>query len=660
MSNVEQYFHFTLGPVQGFVAQARRTRDFWAGSFLLSWLSGVAMLEIQRQGGTIAFPVPADNYLQWIDGSIQAQGKEAPRQGGIPNRFKAVSASVPKDFDGKQVESAVRSAWAALSEHVWQADCLENIATPHTRAIWERQHNHFWEISWAITSDQTASAIVDQRKNWRIHFPKAEEGVKCMVMDGWQELSGASRPGAGKSNKPSDLTTFWKSVRALSASGIKSDIAEEEHLCALAYVKRRFVRHFKSFSAKLDTGLQLKGWHLSPGIPSVSYVAAVHWLEKLVTHISKDELRELYQIAFAVNPSHDEWDTRIHCLQQVIRDAGSESKRKQFLSLDANLFFEHVQDHARQYGYDREKAAAVQRKLTQIKHAHPELQEPLSPFYAVLLMDGDSLGVQMSDAKKQQPISHALNNFTAMVPEVVEKHNGFLIYAGGDDVLALLPVEDAIPCAAAVRKAYLSCFAKNPEITTSISAAIQFAHIKMPLGKVLGDAHELLDEVAKDGAGRDALAVRVWKPGGVAAQWAQPWVVALDAAGNAELVTLAKEFRRQQASVDIRFSNKFFFKIGERFNLLNPHTDAKGKIGAPVLSEDEAVRLLASDFKNSSDNRVLSIEQAEAWIKPLLHQSRAVIRNPQQSDKSKWTKSPMLEPDAAMLVRFLAHKGVDI
>ncbi len=35
---------FTLGPVQGFVAQARRTRDFWAGSFLLSYLTGKAML----------------------------------------------------------------------------------------------------------------------------------------------------------------------------------------------------------------------------------------------------------------------------------------------------------------------------------------------------------------------------------------------------------------------------------------------------------------------------------------------------------------------------------------------------------------------------------------------------------------------------------------
>ncbi len=657
MSNAEQYFHFTLGPVQGFVAQARRTRDFWAGSFLLSWLSGVAMLEIQRQGGTIAFPVPADNYLQWIDGSLHASEKEAPRQGGIPNRFKAVSASVPKDFDGKLVEAAVRAAWSALAEHVWREDQIGNVATPETRSIWDRQNNYFWEISWAITSDKNASAIVDQRKNWRVHFPMAEEGVKCMVMDGWQELSGTSRPGAGKG---SELTSFWNAVRKLGVSGIRTDIAENEHLCALAYVKRRFVRHFKSFSTTLDSGLKLRGWHLSPGIPSVSYVAAVHWLEKLVTHISESELNELYQIAYAVNPSHDEWDTRIHCLQKAIAAVGPASKRKQFLSLDANLFFEHVQDHAQQYGYDVEKAVAVQRKLAQIQHAYPKLNEPLSPFYAVLLMDGDSLGVQMSDAKKQQPISHALNHFTALVPEVVEKHNGFLIYAGGDDVLALLPVEDAIPCAADVRQTYLSCFAKNPEITTSISAAIEFAHVKMPLGKVLGDAHTLLDDVAKDGAGRDALAVRVWKPGGIAAEWAQPWKIALDSSGNAELVMLAESFRQQQDSADIRFSNKFFFKIGERFNLLNPHMDAKGKIGSVVLNENEAVRLLASDFKNSAENRTLTIEQAEAWVKPLLRQSRAVIRNPQQPDESQWSKSPMLEPDAAMLVRFLAHKGVEI
>ena len=65
----QKHFQFTLGPVQGFVAQARRTRDFWAGSFILSWLSGVAMRAVQAQDGTIIFPVPGQDYLSWIDGS---------------------------------------------------------------------------------------------------------------------------------------------------------------------------------------------------------------------------------------------------------------------------------------------------------------------------------------------------------------------------------------------------------------------------------------------------------------------------------------------------------------------------------------------------------------------------------------------------------------
>ena len=61
--NSQKYFHFTLGPVQSFVAQARRTRDFWAGSFLLSWLSAVAIQAVKAQGGEVRFPIPDENYL---------------------------------------------------------------------------------------------------------------------------------------------------------------------------------------------------------------------------------------------------------------------------------------------------------------------------------------------------------------------------------------------------------------------------------------------------------------------------------------------------------------------------------------------------------------------------------------------------------------------
>lgn len=662
------YFHFTIGPVQGFVAQARRTRDFWAGSFLLSWLSGVAMAEIQRQGGIINFPLPADNYLDWIQG--QANG-EAPRQGGIPNRFKALSAEVPKEFDGKLLEQTVRAAWIALAEHVWKNDELGQISSEITRQIWDRQNHNFWEISWVKTTDKEASSLLDQRKNWRSHYPQAEGGVKCMMMDGWQELSGSLTPGLSSKKKDTELKHFWTQVRGLKRSGMQTDLAEDEHLCALAYVKRRFARYFDTFSTTLPSGLKLKGWKLAVGMPSVSYMAAVHWLEKLVECVSHAELSQLLSIADEVNPARDEWETRIACLEKQKHGKHSEyaNDLRHFLSLDANMFFEHAQEKASLYGYSIKAIEKLQRKVCEIQNNHPEFQESLSPFYAILLMDGDSLGSHMSKEANQKPISTALNDFTGGVPAIVENHNGFLIYAGGDDVLALLPMEDALRCAAKVREHYLVSFQKafkgmseENKIPASISAAIQYVHVKTPLGIVLGDAHHLLDDVAKDGAGRDAVAVRVWKTGGVVLEWAQPWKIALDHKNNVVLESLASSFKDPAKNVGdfANFSNKFFFKIDERFALLNPRKDKNGKYGQVVLDEQQAIDLLAVDYKNSADNRDVTLDMAKSFIRPLLTQCRMVTRNKDQDGTpEKWVRSPLLKPDAALLVRFFAQKGVD-
>ena len=43
-----QRLHFSIGPVQGFVAQSRRTRDLWASSFLLSHLAQVALDTVRQ------------------------------------------------------------------------------------------------------------------------------------------------------------------------------------------------------------------------------------------------------------------------------------------------------------------------------------------------------------------------------------------------------------------------------------------------------------------------------------------------------------------------------------------------------------------------------------------------------------------------------------
>ncbi|NDP59535.1 MAG: type III-B CRISPR-associated protein Cas10/Cmr2 [Oxalobacteraceae bacterium] len=668
MSN--NYFHFTLGPVQGFVAQARRTRDFWAGSFLLSWLSGVAMAEVKRQKGKITFPSPSAGYLDWITGDKTGAG--GPRQGGIPNRFKAFSAEVPIEFDASLVEQTVRAAWLALAGHVWQGDRLGEFAMPGTEAIWRRQHQHFWEVSWVLTPDESASSLLDQRKNWRSHYAQPEPGVKCMVMDGWQELSGAERPGLSGRQDKSLLATFWTALRASGLSGIQTDLADNEHLCALAYVKRRFVRHFQSFKTLLPSGLTVSGWKLDIGMPSVSYMAAVHWLEKLVDVASASELQALLSAAEAVNPSRDEWDTHIACLVKAWAGKGDDGLRRKLLSLDGNLFFQHVRDNPKAYCNEPGQIADMKDhmnhlsgELVKLKQAHPEFATaPLSPFYAVLLMDGDSLGMHMSNPVNQQPISAALEAFTGGTPAIVEQHNGYLIYAGGDDVLALLPLEDAMQCAAAVRQHYLVSFKDNcPAIPASISAAIEYAHVKMPLGKVLGDAHGLLDDIAKDGAGRDALAVRVWTPGGMILEWAQPWDVALEEGqpeGGNKLVVeqLAKDFMQDHGIMETGFSNKFFYRIRERFDLLNPARGKNGEYETPVLTEEHATDLLAVDFKNSADNRDISVQKAASVIAPLLRQCRAVTREPALA-REQWKKSPCLTADGALLVRFLARKGIE-
>jgi CRISPR-associated protein Cmr2 len=646
----EAYFHFTIGPVQGFVAQARRTRDFWAGSFILSWLAAVAIKAVQHQGGEINFPEPDDDYMDWLIG----EGKnEEPKQGSIPNRFKGLVATVdPNTFKPEQVTSAVQEAWQALADCVWEEDLKHISKAPKSREIWQRQIRGFWDMTWVITEDKEDSAALDKRKNWRTYWPPAEAGVKCMMMDGWQELSGEESPNR------KNLNSFWEKVQKKGRNGIKSDLKENEALCAMGFIKRRFSRHFNKLEHTMEQGWQLKGWEVPSAVPSVSYMAALHWLEQALKEAHIEDLRTFHDAAAElVDKEYGEWDTHINCLQFT----SNIHEFKRLRSLNGDVFFETQLENKRQFE-NQEKAKKV---INAIKAINQSAEiEPVSPFYAVLIMDGDSLGSHMSDTKNHSSITSGLAEFTKGVPKIVKQKNGFLIYAGGDDVLAILPLEDAIPCASALREYYLQCFDKQTEdIPTTLSGAIQFAHIKMPLTSVLKDAHDLLDNIAKEGTGRDALAIRVWKPGGLQLQWSQPWEIALiPETQKTYLEQITEDFKAQDRIEGGIFSSKFFYKIRERFDLLNPHSDHENSL---VLNEDEAMKLMAMEYLNSGKSDLSNIKNAKEKmnkacdrVRPLLKQCRPVIRD-KEKKKQEWKISRNLEVDGALLVRFLANKGVE-
>ncbi len=655
----EQYFHFTLGPVQSFVAQARRTRDFWAGSFLLSWLSAVAMQAVIKQGGQIIFPRVDEDYLAWLENN--GTGK-APSQGCVPNRFKGGLAKVPADFKPEVVVASIQLAWQALADKVWQQDL--SACPTLTRAIWDRQVQAFWEVSWALSNDKTESNLLDRRKNWRNYLPPEEAGVKCMMMDGWQELSDIVTPNI------KDLDAFWEDLRKQGKLGIATDLRGHEYLCAIAFIKRRFARCFAEVKVEMPGAWTLHGWKVNASVPSVAYMAAAPWLAKVLADAPEAELKVFHDAAKRLTQSYGEFDTQLACVKNVLIEHNNKILAWDTKSLDGNVFFEAALDNKKIYE-DQKQAQLVKQALKKLlaktnkvrESRQQKALESVSPFYAVLMMDGDSLGKQMSDINKQKAISKGLEKFTKGVGEVVERHSGFLIYAGGDDVLALLPLEHALNCAYEVRVHYEHSFKDYPDIKTTISAAIEYAHIKMPLGKVLADAHHLLDEIAKDKTGRDAVAVRVWKPGGQHLQWAMPWKYAVDD-GKVVMDKLANDFQTDQQTTP--FSNSFFFHVEERFAMLNEERDSTDKVlnSEPVFDRDTMVTLIAADYLNSGVNQFakdnkINLSMAKARIEPLLAQCFEITRQLDNKDKVSFTEPKKLNSNALQLIRFLAQKGVE-
>lgn len=654
----QRSFHLALGPVQGFVAQARRTRDFWSGSFLLSWLAGVAMLAVRDQGGEVTFPKPNERFLLAMQGHPGDNGDNPPVQGCLPNRFKAIGAIVDHQFDPQRIEGAVREAWQCLADHIWKSDLEPALAgidpdqVHRTRSIWLRQTENFWEINWTLIEDGSDPDALDRRKNWRNHWPADEPGVGCAMMPGQQELSGLDTPHAV------ELATFWTALRERLRFA-ESDLRDGEYLSANAFIKRRFVRHFQNFSVGAGTSdacPPLRGWTLPASVPSVMHLAAAPWLHALVSEASGDQqLMELLSDSLtrvAEIFGLPERASMLPGLERAFRDAGI---RPDLAAVDPTCFFSQVIETSHP-GAGRELDASQIRYLesgvNMLRHEFA-CGSP-APFYAVLAMDGDDLGRELRDPGRQSPITAALARFTERVPDLVAEHDGFLVYAGGDDLLALLPITTALRCASALRQAYLEAFhplAGNDHgsLRVSLSGAVYFAHIRRPLTRVLQDAHELLDQVAKEQTGRDALAVCVHKPGGRHLLWSQPWNQALTENGELHMEKLAEAFR---AASDSRATQRFLFKV----MALNQRLPQ-------VFSGEEqrqlAIDLIRAELRHSglSLDRSTNDKGDQDLMEGLVRQAIPTIRHIAPDGATSFTVDDRIKPDAFRLVRFLAQDG---
>ena len=511
--------HFSLGPVQGFIAEARRTRDLWAGSYLVSYLSGVAMASLIKDGAPIDFPdVAPDELLQSIqDGA--AVSEDAKGIGTLPNRFSAKTAEDTLDLASaaSAAADAVHSRWVEIADAVrkWLVKRLDSsgatVWTSETDKTWEQQIRSarpggsanggfwggFWETPWVVSP---SVLDVDRRKTIR-DFPSSswEAGPKCTIC-GWRNaLSG------GSGTRPHELwTTLAK------AAGGYHIRPSGERLCAPCAVKRFFP----------EVAAETLGWAVPATFPSTAGVAVAAWQQQLLLRCAKtpkiaEAAEQFAGMLSKVQDSHAK--EPLFAPLEVAADALPDKPPwARDLARAHGEVFDF--DWYRGDGEDRVKPGDMPAVRKALSALHEAAGEPGS-FFAVLTADGDRMGnLISSNPTRRNDISQALRAFAQSVPRIMESSAvcGRVIYAGGDDLLALCPASTCLVAARSLADSFQEAFAANAGGLgpPTLSVGIVCAPVRSALGAIVKRTHEVLEKEAKDRAGRNAWTISVWKRGG--------------------------------------------------------------------------------------------------------------------------------------------------
>jgi CRISPR-associated protein Cmr2 len=447
---------FAIGPVQDFIATARRSRDLWYGSWMLSELSRAAAKQVVESSGSLVFPVDPENILN------------------VPNKIVAIVESDPEAF-GDKVHKAVKKRINELGK-----EALDHVKTnTYKRTLAEEQINNLTEFYWvSVPFDENdysgtrnqAEALLAARKVTRDFTQAVGDNVPKSSLDGAREsvIPESEYPKKDDKDKPEKIRKLYDHYHA----------RQGERLSGVDIMKR--MGEPKNV----------------PPFKSTSHMAALPFLEKMGKTKADEmisEIRELFDKA--------KWNIGEH-------DDGAllyESRLADWIPAGA-------------------EQNTLREKLNGILNNYAGKSRP-SPYYALLAADGDNMGMVIDSQKApqaHQALSRALSEFASEAKNIVEGQQGLLIYSGGDDVLAYLPLHTVLECARILEETFkgkLNQFEAPKDgltVTPTLSIGIVIAHHLEPLSDVLELAREA-EKAAKgvDKVRKNGFAVTLSKRSGV-------------------------------------------------------------------------------------------------------------------------------------------------
>jgi CRISPR-associated protein Cmr2 len=134
-STVKSLLKLQIGPVQDFIAQARKTQDLWAGSWLLSHLTRFGVNVVKNvTGAELLYPLLNETVDKFA--------------ASTPNLFLARVPSEQAADTAKLAESAIRAEWKRIADSVHQL--LSKNAAKGWDVGWLQQVERFLTVDWII------------------------------------------------------------------------------------------------------------------------------------------------------------------------------------------------------------------------------------------------------------------------------------------------------------------------------------------------------------------------------------------------------------------------------------------------------------------------------------------------------------------------------
>lgn len=460
-----------IGPVQEFIASARRSRDLWFGSWLLSDLARAVAHEIARREGSerLIFPAPAT-----VD--ALAEGADT----GVPNKILARVSTDPSTL----------------------AASLEQMARTRLRALATQTLTPFKE---SILYDPALTQI-DELLEWYWVALPLPTNADYPAIRARLEALGAAR----KLTRNFDRVGYAAAAPKSSIDGLRESVIPDEMFDRLT--PDQLFRRYGARRGERLSGVDLLKRHGQSGdesrFPSTSHMAVAPLLAGMAKRSGS-----------AFSKPKAAWESYLEALKAARAEPERLPERMPTSPIigrweGSALFAERLAEDVA----DKERLAELQQALRAFLSA--ATSKAPNPYYVLFHADGDHMGRVIDNqlsATAHRTLSTTLDTFASAVRTQVAASGGALVYAGGDDVLAFLPLHTALTCAAALAERFrklLGDFKARNGRSPTLSAGLLITHHLEPLSEALRLVR-LAEKYAKAiDDSKDALAVTSSKRSG--------------------------------------------------------------------------------------------------------------------------------------------------